>query len=263
MTEEGKVAAEAPAPAEPAAPAPAPTNESAPAPKEDPVALLESRIGEKLTATERSLLTRVDEAFQEARRAQSAADKNASKLRQEFDRRWTAFEALATRGMDENELRTWRTQTENARLLAERDSQDQDTRDRQAQEEFQSWSASVLAEEKIDANDPTFKDAWTRYAAAAKSPADWRGALGRAVATYRKSETEKAVQAERESAKKALEEERKKATNERREKAGPVDTGQPASTATKSVAEMSEAEFEVYSKRRKEERDRRLMGIGR
>lgn len=254
MTEEAQPAVPAEAPAiEPAAPAPAtPGDVPASEPKpEDPIAALRAELGDRLTASEKRLLAEAQAASEAARRAQSAADRNASRLRAEFDRRWTAFEGLATQGMTEEQLRIWKTETENARLRAERDSVDQDSKDEQVKTEFQNWATQQLAEEQVSASDPVFSAAWQKRASNAKTPAEWRSALGLAIADYRREEGKKSVETERQKAQRLVDEERKKATNAKRESAGPIDNGPAGSTTQKKPADMSEEEFAAYWENKK------------
>lgn len=258
MTEETKPAAPAEAPVEPAAPAPAPGSEPAPdsQPPSDPVKDLEDRLGRNLTETEKRLAERIASAEQKAVRAQSAADKNYARAKAEFDRELSAIEALLSEGVDESRLRVWKAERENSRLKAERDSVDKETTEEKARSDFRDWSSALLAEEQIDASDPAFKTAWDRHAPKATNPAEWRVALTRAVADFRREEGKKAAETEREKAQKAIEEERKKATNAKRESAGPVDSG-PSGGAKRHDPDKppeNEADFAVWWEERKKQR---------
>src|SRR5947207_3261317 len=151
MADETAAPAEAPG-TNPAAPVETPAPPE-PSPK-DLVSDLETRFGGKLTETETRLLTELRETKEAARRAQSAADSNAGRIRREFERKITRLEDIATRGLDENERRAWQAETKVADMEAQRETETDADRDRKARDEFSDYSATLLAEEKIDKDDP-------------------------------------------------------------------------------------------------------------
>lgn len=266
VTEEKEPAAPAEAPVEPAAPAPAPGDDSATPPATpDPIAALRDELGGSITATQDRLLRELEAVRQDARRAQGSSDKNSKRIETQFERRFAALESLLLGGMTEEQQRFYKAESENARLKAERELVDVEQRTQEEREEFGRWSARVLTDEKIDKDDPVFSAAWTKYAAEAKNPAEWRDALWRSVTTYRRSEADKRVEEERKRAQEVIDQERKKVTNTRRESAAPIDTAAgsgPASDSEKPPAD-DKAFAEWWERKRQQRRQRQISQMAR
>lgn len=260
MDEQGKVADTEVAPVvDTAAPEETPAETAQPSPDNERVTKLEGTI-----ATLQSELTTVRaEARDSGRRAQSAADSHASRLERRIERLTETLDAVATRGMDENEIRSWKLQRDNERLRESSTERDQSANRQQQEAEFQTYSATVLGEEGIDSKDSVFTEAWSKYSSQAKDPSDWKAALHRAISEVRKAAAKTADEKVKSVEAQAREDERNKIKNENRTRSGPTDQGVAASVTRKAYLDMSDDEFEADSVKKKAERDRRLMRVGR
>lgn len=231
---------------EPAAPEAAPTTGETAAPVEPTI---------DLAALETSLREDIRRAEQAARRAQGDSAARTAKLEKQISRLESVLEALATRGMDDNEKRAW--VAERALERERETSQDPQLQYQQASAEFQLYASQKLAEEGIKPEE--INEVFQRLAADAKSPADWKAALNAAIAERHKAEAKKAREEAAERERRAREDERAKIRNERRKEEAPVDKGQPASIGEKPVRDMTDEEFLAYDKRRTEAARRRRI----
>lgn len=169
----------------------------------------------------------------------------------------TALEAVATRGMDESEARLWKAEraVERANETSTQVTAQQEYET--AQRAFAEKSSAFLASEGIDAKDERLTASFAKYAAEAKTYADWDNALIRAVADVRKDEAKKATLTVKEQVEKAREEERAKLRNEQRSTEGKLDKGSPAAAGKVDYASMSDAEFIALEAEKTAERLRR------
>lgn len=236
----------------------APAEPTQPPSDQDRVTTLESEIAtlrtELATAT-----SKLGETDGRSRGAQRTADQLAARLERRIERLASQLDAVATRGMDENEARTWKLQQELEKERESRTTTDSNTIRLQQEEEFRVFSSTMLAEEQLDPNNPTLKAAFDRFAATAKDPSDWKVALTRAIAEVRKDEAKTAAQKTKEAVDKAREDERKKLLNKSREASGPLDTGNQGAISKKPVDQMDDAEFAAYWEQRRADINRRRM----
>ena len=195
----------------------------------------------------------LDAAYKAARRSESKGDTANAKLA----KLEAALEAVATRGMDESEARLWKAEraAERASEATHQVSQQQEYE--QAQVAFQQKSAAYLASEGIKPNDERLTTAFSKYAAEAKTYADWDSALARAVADVHKAEARRVSEEAKGAVDKAREEERAKLRNEQRASEGKLDKGQPASTSKVDWNALSDEEFKALDAERTAERLRR------
>lgn len=260
MDEKETAAADAPAPVvDTADEAAAPAEPSKPSPEPERVTKAEYQT-EIARLNEQLRLTR-EEATEGSRRAQRAADTHASRLEKRIERQQALLDEVATRGMDESDVRAWRSQRELDREREKSASYDSEAQVRRAEEDFRAYSTQVLSEEAIDQQNPVFKEAWGRFSAQAKDPSDWKAALNRAVAEVRKDEVKKAREEAKTAEQRARDDERAKVRNEKRESAGTTSEGVVGSVGKKKIENMTEAEFDAYDKQREEERNRRRMAM--
>ena len=255
MDEQGKAADPVEAPSvDEAAPAETPAEPEQPSPEQQRIARLES----DLTALRAEQEKVRAEARESGRRAQSAADSHASRLEKRIERLTGLLNAVATQNMSEPDLRAWRLQQELDSEREARASVDTEAQARRQNEEFQTYSASLLAEEGISSDHPVLTEAWNRFSAQAKDPSEWKAALSRAVAEVRKAEAKAAIEKATKAEAAAREDERNKLKNKSRADSGPVDNGAPGSRSHKPIRDMTEQEFAVYDAEREAERRARM-----
>lgn len=256
MSEQGKVADPVETPSvDDAAPVETPAEPEQPSPEQERVNKLEGELGSLKGELEKARA----EARESGRRAQSAADSHASRLEKRIERLNGLLTAIASQSMTEPDLRAWKLQQELDNEREARATVDTEAQTRRQQEDFQTYSAQLLAEEGISSTDPVLMEAWGRFSAQAKDPSDWKPALVRAVAEVRKAEAKTATERAKTAVEKALEDERNKAKNKQRESSGPVDNGAPGSRSHKPIREMTAEEFAVYDAQRENERRARQM----
>ena len=208
----------------------------------------------------KALLPEITNAMNTARRAQSAADRAPERFRQSIAPLEEAIEVLLTRDMTEDAREAFKAKKELARATRTNPEADQQSE----VSAFQAEAASVLEEEGLRADDPVLAAAYQKFVATAKTPAQWRTALGRAVAAVHKDRAAKAEMSVSEREKKAREDERTKMLNESREKEGPIDRGQPASGTTKiDWLNLTPEEFARLDAAKTAERRARAAGAGR
>ena len=217
--------------------------------REEVQALISSVKEELFVRTKQDL----DAAYKTARRSESKGD-TATKRVEKLE---AQLEALAVRGMDENETRAWKAERALERATESSQTVSQQQEYEKAAAEFQQRSSSFLNGEGIKPDDARLTAAFSKYAANARSYDDWDKALLMAVAEVHKDErtTSAAEQKTREG--KIREEERAKLRNEQRSTDGPIDKGQPGSTSTKPIRDMSDDEFKDYERQKDAERIRR------
>jgi hypothetical protein len=260
VSEQGKAADPVEAPSvDDAAPVETPAEPAPPSPEQQRI--------DKLEADLTALRAEQDKVRADAResgsRAQSTADKHAARLEKRIERLSATLEQVAALNMDEPSLRAWRAQQENERLRESITEQTSEVQTERQRAEFQTYSAQLLAEEGIASSDPVLTEAWNKYSAQAKDPSDWKAALSRAVADVRKAEAKVAIEKAKTAAEQAREDERNRIKNERRTTQGPTDQGVAASVSRKPYMDMTDEEFAADSAKKKAERDRKLMRIGR
>ena len=168
-------------------------------------------------------------AYDAARRAEAKAERAPERFRESIAPLEEAIESLLTREMTDDAKEAFKAK----RDLARATRHDPEAAQQREVAEFQAEAASVLEEEGIKADDPILAAAYQKYVAGAKTPAQWRTALGRAVAAVHKDRATKAETSVTEREKKAREDERTKVLNERRESEGPLDRGSAASGTQK------------------------------
>ena len=195
----------------------------------------------------------LDAAYKTARRSESKGDTAAKRI----ERLEAQFEAIATRGMDEPESRAWKAERalERATETSQTVTQQQEYERNAA--EFQQRSASFLNSEGINPTDERLTTAFSKYAADAKTYDDWDKALLHAVADVHKDERVKSTADQKTREDKVREQERAKLRNQNRSADGPIDKGQPGSTSTKPVKDMTDDEFREYERQRDADRIRR------
>ena len=260
MDEQGKVADPVETPSvDDAVPDETPAEPEQPAP--EPERATKAELQSELTSVRAELAKVREEARESGSRAQSAADKHAARLEKRIERLSTTLEQIAALNMDEPSLRAWKAQQETEKLREQYSERDSEAASRKAQEDFQAYSAAVLAEEGISSTDPVLRSAWDRYAAGGKDISDWKAALGRAIAEVRKAEAKTAIEKAQEAEKKAREDERAKMKNEKRSNSGSVDQGVSASVSQKRIRDMTEEEFAAYDQAQTEARERRRMAL--
>ena len=189
-------------------------------------------------------------AYDAARRAEAKAERAPEKFREFVAPLEEAIEGLLTRDMTDDAREAFRAK----RDLARATRQDPEAEQQRHIAEFQAEASSILEEEGIKADDPVLVAAYQKYVAGAKSPAQWRTAFGRSIAAVHKDRASNSERSITEREKKAREDERNKILNEKREKDGPIDKGQPASSAKKNVMDMSDDEWKAYEAARDAER---------
>lgn len=214
----------------------------------------------------------LDAAYKAARRSESKGDVANSKLA----KLETRFEELATRGMEDSEARAWKAERALERVQETAQNVGQQQEYEQQAAAFQQRSASYLSSEGIKPDDPRLTSAFARLAANAKTYDDWDKALLGAVSSVHRDNaqkltvetgklTESATKLAADSktvADKAREEERAKLRNEQRTVDGPLDKGQPSSSApAKKTWDMTDEEFKAYDAVRDTERRRRMTQI--
>lgn len=195
----------------------------------------------------------LDAAYKAARRSESKGDTANAKIA----KMEATLEVVATRGMDESEARLWKAEriAERATETTQQVSQQQEYE--QAQAGFQQRSAAYLSGEGIKHDDPRLTAAFSKYAAEAKTYAEWDTALVKAVADVHKSEARRVAEESKSAVDKAREEERAKLRNEQRASDGKLDKGQPASTSKIDWTSISDEEFKTLDAERTAERLRR------
>lgn len=260
MAEKDPVAAEDPTPAVDAAvEEEAPAAPLEPSPEKEPVTKAELKA--EIASLREELRAKTEEANESGRRAQRTADSQASRLEKRIERYSALLDEVATRGMDEPDIRAWKYRQEAEREREKSAGYDAESQERKAREDFASYSSQVLTEEQIDRENPVFKEAWNRYIGQAKDQSDWKVALTRAVADVRKNEAKTARDDASKAAERAREDERAKARNVKRQAAGPIDNGAVGSVSQKSVADMTDAEFDAVKAQVDEQRMRRRMAM--
>lgn len=208
----------------------------------------------------KALLPDITNALNTARRAQSAADRVPDRVQRALAPIEEAIEVLLTRDMTEDAREAFKAKQQLARATRV----DPEAAQQNEVAAFQAEAASILDEEGVKADDPVLAAAYQKYVAGAKTPAQWRTALGRAVAAVHKDRAAKAEMTFAEREKKAREDERTRILNEGREKEGPIDRGQPASATTKiDWANLTPEEFARLDAAKTAERRARAAGIGR
>lgn len=195
----------------------------------------------------------LEAAYKAARRSESKGDTANAKIA----KLEATLEAVATRGMDESEVRLWKAERAAERASEATNQVSQQQEYEQAQAAFQQKSAAYLASEGIKPNDERLTTAFSKYAQEAKTYADWDNALIRAVAEVHKAEAKRVADEAKSAVDKAREEERVKLRNEQRASEGKLDKGQPASTSKVDFATMSDEEFKAYDAQLTEQRLRR------
>lgn len=200
----------------------------------------------------------VEAAYKAARRAEAKAETVPKRLEEKISRLEAALELLITKDMDEPSKKVFVAERALERERESRIVPDPEIERQRADLEFQGYAASVLAEEGIKADDITV--AFNKYAAPAKSPADWKVALGHAIADYHKAEAKRAKDESADRERKAREEERTKLRNEQRKEEGPVDRGAPASSGLKDWSKATEEEVLAELERRSLRRASTLAG---
>ena len=195
-------------------------------------------------------------AYDAARRAEAKAERAPEKFREFMAPIEEAVESLLTRDMTDDARDAFRAK----RDLARATRTDPEAEQQRHISEFQAEAASILEEEGIKADDPILVAAYQKYVAGAKSPAQWRTALGRSIGAVHKERAAGNEKSVTDREKKAREDERNKILNEKREKDGPIDKGQPASSAKKNVMDMSDDEWRTYEAARDAERKAQRIG---
>lgn len=191
-------------------------------------------------------------AYDAARRAEAKSDVIPQKFSARIERLESLLEDAVTRGMEENEARAWK-----ATRALEREKEDKEPQSPEVLwQSFQMEAGDILADEGLKAED--INEFWNERVKAARNPSQWRDALLRSIADFRKAEVRKAREEGKTLADKAREEERKKAINEQRKEDGPIDRGQPASSGPKDWAKASDEEVASELERRKADRLRKL-----
>lgn len=222
-------------------------NETA-APSETPAGQTESPVVEStppltLDAIREAFQTEIAKslkpAYDAARRAEAKAERAPERFREFVAPIEEAVESLLTRDMTDDAREAFKAK----RDLARATRQDPEVEQQREVAAFQQEAASVLEEEGIKADDPVLVAAYQKYVAGAKSPAQWRTALGRSIAAVHKDRAVRSESTVSEREKKAREDERNKILNEKREKDGPVDRGLPTSTGKVDYLHMSDEEF--------------------
>ena len=212
-------------------------------------ALISAAKEETLAKTKDNL----DAAYKTARRSESKGDTAAKRI----ERLEVQLEALATRGMDDSESRAWKAERALERATEATQTVSQQQEYERAAADFQQRSASFLNGEGIKSDDQRLTAAFSKFAADARSYDDWDKALLRAVAEVHKDERTKLTTDSKAREDKIREEERAKLRNEQKATDGPIDKGQPGSTSSKPVKDMSDEEFKVYERQKDDERIRR------
>lgn len=212
------------------------------------------------TKLETKIRTDLEAAYKAARRSESKGDTaNARIAKME-----ATLEAVATRGMDESEVRLWKAERAAERAgeataqVSAQQEQEQQVR------AFQDRSTAYLASEGIKPDDPRLIAAFNKYAEGYRSGDDLDKALMRAVVEVHKSERQRTEAEIKSAIEKAREEERAKLRNEQRAAEGKVDKGTPASTSSKiDWANLSEEEFKALDAQRTAERLARQRQLNR
>ena len=121
-------------------------------------------------------------AYDAARRAEAKAERAPERFREFVAPLEEAIEGLLTRDMTDDARDAFRAK----RDLARATRQDPEAEQQRHIAEFQAEAASILEEEGLKPDDPVLVAAYQKYVAGAKSPAQWRTALGRSIAAVHK-----------------------------------------------------------------------------
>ncbi len=195
-------------------------------------------------------------AYDTARRAEAKAERAPQQVMSQIEPMRAALDEILTRDLNDDQKARYKAE----RALADSQRTDPAQAAEREQEVFRSEAVSVLAEEGVSADDPTFVEAYQRYGQNAKTPAQWRLTLGRAIAEVHKAKAKQSEGTFAEREKKAREDERTKIRNEQRETEGIVDRGAGASSgAKKDWLAMSPEEFAKFDAAKEAERSARRM----
>lgn len=233
------------APGDPAAPTVEPNAKVEPPTLEEQVAkILESQT--KISSDVQVAIATAQAAEQAARRAQGQSHGTVKRLERELAAARQQLDEIVTRDMSDEQRAIFKMQRENE-ALRERTSTPDNS---EAVTDFQSYSARVLTERGVKANDPRLMAAFDRYVGDSNDPAVWRQGLAFAIADVKSDEAKLAESSVKERERLAREEERARATATTRRAAGPVDRGAPsgAPTTGKDVWSMTDAEFAEHEK---------------
>jgi hypothetical protein len=253
--DEKPVAAEETGPSLEEAPAEEATTPSEePTPKPDPLIVVEALKSELETLKQQR-----ESIVREFRTSQSTSDANTKKLNRQIERLSAQMEAIATRGMDDNEARTWKAERALERANEAQTEISQQQTNEAAWNDFRTRGAELLEEQGIARDDVRLTTAFQKYAKNAESTKDWDIALTRAIADVHRDERRKAAEENKTVAEKTREEERNKVKNEKRQTEGKTDTGSPASGAPKDWNAASDAEVLAEGKRNKDRHIRATM----
>lgn len=242
-------------PAEPTAPPEAAQPEVPAAPeggKAEPSALSPK----DLESLETRLTAELVSARKAAQRAESKSDVVEKRAEARIRRLETQLEAIATRGMDENESRAYKAERELERTRETQTEGDRQRENEKAWQDFQTRGATLLAEEGIARTDPRLTAAFQKHAASATTTADWDIALARSIAEVHKDDLRKAKEDGKTAADRAREEERSKQKNTQRREEGPTDKGSPAGGAPKDWTGATDKEVIEELDRRRQRRIR-------
>ena len=199
---------------------------------------------------------RLKPAYDAARRAEAKAERAPQQFMSQIEPMRAALDEMLTRDLNDDQKARFKAE----RALADSQRTDPAHETEREQQEFRSEAISVLAEESISADDPAFVEAYEKYGRNAKTPAQWRLTLGRAIAEVHKTKARTAEASFAEREKKAREDERTRLRNEQRETEGVVDRGAGASSgAKKDWLSMSPEEFAKIDAAKEAERSARRM----
>ncbi len=173
---------------------------------------------------------RLKPAYDAARRAEAKAERAPQQVLSQIQPMREALDELLTQNLNDDQKARFKAE----RALANSQRTDPAQEAEREQEVFRQEASSVLAEEGVSAEDPVFAEAYQRYGQNAKTPAQWRLVLGRAIAEVHKTKAKQAEGTYAEREKKAREDERSKFRNEQRETEGIVDRGAGASSGAKT-----------------------------
>ena len=186
-----------------------------------------------------------EDARNAARRAQGQSQSTVAQLERQYRQLQQAYDELATRDMTDEQRELYQMRREI------RESKDRPAPNVEAAvAAFQEWAQPVLAQKGVKVDDPRLVEAFERHRQGSDDIADWKAALGLAVAEVKEDDAKKAREEAAERERLAREEERAKSRSESRTQQGRIDRGTAVSGTKKNPLTMSEAEFEEWERQK-------------